>query len=108
MEGMFKDMTVSNNIMKEFKNHVLTSGTNLHGVDLSVRILTTGLWPTRRATPNCSIPTAPRNAYEAFRRFYLAKHSGRQLTLQPQLGSSDLNAVFPGPRKEEGEGKDEG
>jgi len=39
-------------------------------------------------------------------RFYLAKHSGRQLTLQPQLGSSDLNAVFYGPRKEEGEGKD--
>lgn len=39
-------------------------------------------------------------------RFYLAKHSGRQLTLQPQLGSSDLNAVFFGPRREEGEGKD--
>lgn len=39
-------------------------------------------------------------------RFYLAKHSGRQLTLQPQLGSADLNAVFYGPRKEEGEGKD--
>lgn len=106
LEGMFKDMTVSNTIMEEFKDHVLTSGTNLHGVDLSVRVLTTGFWPTQSATPNCSIPTAPRNAFEAFRRFYLAKHSGRQLTLQPQLGSSDLNAVFYGPRKEEGEGKD--
>jgi len=39
-------------------------------------------------------------------RFYLAKHSGRQLTLNPQLGSSDLNAVFFGPKREEGEGKD--
>ena len=39
-------------------------------------------------------------------RFYLAKHSGRQLTLQPQLGSADLNAVFYGSRREEGEGKD--
>jgi cullin 3 len=106
LEGMFKDMTVSNTIMEEFKDHVLTSGTNLHGVDLSVRVLTTGFWPTQSATPKCSIPTAPRNAFEAFRRFYLAKHSGRQLTLQPQLGSSDLNAVFYGPRKEEGEGKD--
>jgi len=38
--------------------------------------------------------------------FYLAKHSGRQLTLQPQLGSSDLSAMFYGTRKEEGEGKD--
>lgn len=106
LEGMFKDMTVSNTIMEEFKDHVLTSGTNLHGVDLSVRVLTTGFWPTQSATPKCSIPTAPRNAFEAFRRFYLGKHSGRQLTLQPQLGSSDLNAIFYGPRKEEGEGKD--
>lgn len=39
-------------------------------------------------------------------RFYLAKHSGRQLTLQPQLGSADLNAVFYGQRREEFEGKD--
>lgn len=106
LEGMFKDMTVSNTIMEEFKDHVMTSGTNLHGVDLSVRVLTTGFWPTQSATPKCSIPSAPRNAFEAFRRFYLAKHSGRQLTLQPQLGSSDLNAVFYGPRKEDGEGKD--
>ncbi|XP_047105774.1 cullin-3 [Schistocerca piceifrons] len=106
LEGMFKDMTVSNTIMEEFKDHVMTSGTNLHGVDMSVRVLTTGFWPTQSATPKCSIPAAPHNAFEAFRRFYLAKHSGRQLTLQPQLGSSDLNAVFYGPRKEETDSKD--
>lgn len=108
LEGMFKDMTVSNTIMEEFKEHILTSGTSLHGVDLSVRVLTTGFWPTQSATPKCSIPTAPRNSFEAFRRFYLAKHSGRQLTLQPQLGSSDLNAVFYGPRREETESTKEG
>lgn len=34
-------------------------------------------------------------------RFYLAKHSGRQLTLQPQLGNADLNAVFYGPKKDD-------
>lgn len=38
--------------------------------------------------------------------FYLAKHSGRQLTLQPQLGSVDLNAVFFGPRKDETDSKE--
>jgi Cullin family len=31
-----------------------------------------------------------------FLRFYLGKHSGRQLTLQAQLGSADLNAYFYG------------
>ncbi|XP_068620766.1 cullin-3-B [Battus philenor] len=94
LEGMFKDMTVSNTIMEEFKEHVLSSGTNLHGVDLSVRVLTTGFWPTQSATPKCNIPTAPRNAFDVFRSFYLAKHSGRQLSLQPQLGSADLHATF--------------
>lgn len=34
-------------------------------------------------------------------RFYLAKHSGRQLTLQPQLGSADLNATFFGAKRED-------
>ncbi|GIY42772.1 cullin-3 [Caerostris extrusa] len=101
LEGMFKDMSVSNTMMEEFKTHVATSSTNLYNVDLNVRVLTTGFWPTQSATPKCNIPMAPRNAFEAFRRFYLAKHSGRQLTLQPQLGSVDLNAVFYGPRRDE-------
>lgn len=105
LEGMFKDMTVSNTIMEEFKQHVLTSGTNLHGVDLSVRVLTTGFWPTQAASPS-TIPMQPRAAFDAFRRFYLGKHSGRQLALQPQLGSADLYATFFGPRREDGEGND--
>lgn len=36
-----------------------------------------------------------------FSRFYLAKHSGRQLTLQPHLGSADLHAAFYGVKREE-------
>lgn len=32
-------------------------------------------------------------------RFYLGKHSGRQLSLQPQHGSADLNAAFFGSRR---------
>ncbi|UYV65058.1 CUL3 [Cordylochernes scorpioides] len=100
LEGMFKDMSVSNTMMEEFRNYIYSSGINLYGVDLNVRVLTTGFWPTQASTPKCNIPMAPRNAFEAFRRFYLSKHSGRQLTLQPQLGWADLNAVFFGPRNE--------
>ena len=40
-----------------------------------------------------------RNAYDSFRTFYLAKHNGRKLTLQPQLGWVDLNAEFYSPIK---------
>ena len=32
-------------------------------------------------------------------RFYLGKHSGRQLSLQPQHGSADLNTTFFGARR---------
>lgn len=80
-------MQVSNTIMEEFKTHVNNQNISLNGVDLSVRILTTGFWPTQSSTPNCTIPISPRSAFETFKRFYLAKHSGRQLTLQPQLGN---------------------
>ncbi|XP_068211557.1 cullin-3 [Palaemon carinicauda] len=101
LEGMFKDVTISNTINEEFKNRVNSAGTNLFGVDIYVRVLTTGYWPTQSANLKANIPMAPRSAFEAFRRFYLNKHSGRQLTLHPQLGSADLNAVFYGSRKEE-------
>lgn len=87
-------MQVSNTIMEEFKTHVSNQNMSLSGVELSVRILTTGFWPTQSSTPNCTIPKSPHQAFEAFKRFYLAKHSGRQLTLQPQLGKcANSNAV---------------
>ncbi|CRL00700.1 CLUMA_CG013957, isoform A [Clunio marinus] len=102
LEGMFKDMQVSNTIMDEFKTHVNNQNMSLSGVDLSVRILTTGFWPTHSSTPNCTIPLSPRQAFETFKRFYLAKHSGRQLTLQPQLGTAFMNAVFFGVKQDAG------
>ena len=92
---MFKDMQVSNTIMEEFKTLVSNQNLSLSGVDLSVRILTTGFWPTQSSTPKCTIPNSPRLAFEAFKRFYLAKHSGRQLTLQPQLGKSFKDPLDP-------------
>ena len=39
-------------------------------------------------------------AFDVFKNFYLAKHSGRILTLQPSAGTADLNALFFGKRKD--------
>ncbi|XP_028415376.1 cullin-3-A-like [Dendronephthya gigantea] len=102
LEGMFKDITLSNTTMDEFKQHIITKNIDLRGVDLNVRILTTGFWPTQPAPQNCSIPVQTEYAFACFRRFYLGCHSGRQLTLQPQMGSADLNAVFFGSKKDDG------
>uniref|UniRef100_A0A3Q2PT93 Cullin 3 n=1 Tax=Fundulus heteroclitus TaxID=8078 RepID=A0A3Q2PT93_FUNHE len=99
LEGMFRDMSISNTTMDEFRQYI--QSISVSGVDLTVRVLTTGYWPTQSATPKCTIPPAPRDAYEVFRRFYLAKHSGRQLTLQHHMGGADLNATFYGAIKKE-------
>ncbi|XP_015374685.1 PREDICTED: cullin-3-like [Diuraphis noxia] len=103
LEGMFKDMSISNTIMEEFKEYAAKSNNRyLHAVDLTVRVLTTGFWPTH-ALSKCNVPLVPRSAFAEYRLFYLGKHNGRQLTLQPQLGSADLNAVFYGPKRSDNE-----
>lgn len=103
LEGMFKDMSISNTIMEEFKEYATKSDNQyLHALDLTVRVLTTGFWPTH-ALSKCNIPLVPRSAFDEFRIFYLGKHNGRQLALQPQLGSADLNAVFYGTRRPQDE-----
>jgi cullin 3 len=71
----------------------------MYGIDLFCRVLTTGFWPTQTVLPKCNLPGNVRNAFETFKAFYLGKHSGRQLTLQPSLGSADLNAIFYGKQK---------
>ncbi|CAD5111560.1 DgyrCDS859 [Dimorphilus gyrociliatus] len=97
LEGMFKDMSVSKTTMEKFREEVRTE----LPLDLSVRVLTTGFWPTQAATPKCRIPEMASRAFECFTKFYLSKHSGRQLTLQPQLGSADLHAQFYGRESSE-------
>jgi len=103
LEGMFKDMAISNSTMDEFKVFCGNAGAHLHGVDLSVRVLTTGFWPTQSTPFKTILPSAPRTAFDVFKKFYLAKHSGRQLNLQAQLGWADLNAFFYGVKREEPE-----
>jgi cullin 3 len=42
-----------------------------------------------------------REAYQCFQNFYLSKHNGRLLTLQPSMGSADLTSVFYGKPKDD-------
>merc|ERR1711997_1256035 len=100
---MFKDMTLSNTVNDEFKSH-LANAAKLGGVDLSVRVLTTGFWPGQNAPPPVNLPRVPSEAFGVFKNFYLGKHSGRILTLQPSAGTADLNALFFGKKKEGEEG----
>ena len=40
----------------------------MEGVDLVVRVLTTGFWPTPNANPRCNVPKSARTAFGEFRK----------------------------------------
>lgn len=97
LEGMLRDMNISNTTMEEFRQNI--QNISLSGVDLSVKVLSTECWPTHSAIPKCIMAAAPRHAFEVFRQFYLVKHSGRQLTLLPHLGVAELSTTFEPTRR---------
>ena len=102
LEGMFKDMALANTVNDEFKSRLdLANAVKMGGVDLYVRVLTTGFWPGQNVPPPVNLPRVPSEAFGVFKNFYLGKHSGRILTLQPSAGTADLNALFFGKKKEE-------
>ncbi|XP_064455149.1 cullin-4A-like [Ornithodoros turicata] len=103
LEGMFKDMELSKELMLGFRQHLAGRQRQLQesqsSVDLTVSILTMGYWPTY-PTVDVALPSAMVELQEVFKRYYLGKHSGRKLQWQPTLGHCVLRARFPGGSKE--------
>jgi cullin 3 len=84
MEGMFKDMKVSRDLMAEYKKHISQSrAEDDTSPDLSVSILTSTYWPlafgSGNAAGKCIYPPEIEKAKQSFSQFYLNRHSGRQL-----------------------------
>lgn len=52
-------MSVSNTIMDEFKGYLNNNNLSLSGVELTVRILTTGFWPTQVSFANAHVSNMP-------------------------------------------------
>jgi cullin-4 len=59
LEGMFKDMAVSKDLMLSYKER------ESEGVDLSVTVLTTGYWPSY-PTDSVIIPAQVRDVVHSF------------------------------------------
>ena len=93
LEGMFNDMQSSSDAMERFKEFLLASRISMKGVDLNVRVLTTGNWPTP-IVPSCNLPEPITHACDVFKQFYLNSHNGRRLTWQTSMGTADLRATF--------------
>ncbi|XP_014681402.1 PREDICTED: cullin-4A-like [Priapulus caudatus] len=98
LEGMFKDMELSRDINIAFKQH-LQNISSPDNIDLTVNILTMGYWPTY-VPVEVHMPPEMVSYQEIFKKFYLAKHSGRKLQWQPTLGHCVLKASFSAGAKE--------
>ncbi|XP_067313642.1 cullin-4B isoform X1 [Pseudorasbora parva] len=98
LEGMFKDMELSKDIMVQFKQHMQCQ--NIPGnIELTVNILTMGYWPTY-IPMEVHLPPEMVRLQEIFKTFYLGKHSGRKLQWQSTLGHCVLKAEFKEGKKE--------
>ena len=98
LEGMFKDMELSKELMLPFKQYLQQQQDKFAidpNVDMSVNILTMGYWPNYQLM-DIAIPPVMQRLQHLFTSFYLAKHSGRKLQWQPNLGHCVLKAYFVG------------
>ena len=111
LEGMFQDMKLSEDIMKQYKNSFASpslsrgltrpssSPCSMSSIDLKVSVLTSGFWPGPPGSP-CELPPEVQECCSRFETFYLAKHTGRKLYWQPQNGLADLKAMMPKTKHE--------
>lgn len=98
LEGMFRDMELSKDIMIQFKQYMQNQ--NIPGnLELTVNILTMGYWPTY-VPMEVHLPLEMVKLQEIFKTFYLGKHSGRKLQWQSTLGHCVLKAEFKEGKKE--------
>ncbi|CAF0964096.1 unnamed protein product [Rotaria sordida] len=83
LEGMFKDMELSKDIMTAFEQH-WHSREVPGNISMFVSVLTMGFWPTYQPV-SAILPAELCHLQEIFTKFYLSKHTGRKLQWQYSL-----------------------
>ncbi|PBP19473.1 Cullin family protein [Diplocarpon rosae] len=107
LEGMFKDMAMSDELTAGYRTHIQSLGDmDRKQIDLGVNVLTSNYWPMETmggktaqnedGTPTtCNWPSEIQTLQESFKKFYLKERNGRRLTWLGFLGTADLKCVFP-------------
>jgi cullin 3 len=117
LEAMFKDMTISEELTSGFKKHVEGLGErDPKRIELAINVLTSMTWPMdsiggsgegdEDRRPRCNFPPVVEKIKRGFEKFYSEKHSGRQLTWLPNMGTADVKAVFPKVQQKDGSFKE--
>ncbi|CAD6190013.1 unnamed protein product [Caenorhabditis auriculariae] len=99
LESMFRDKELWNNLASGFRDYreehagQAARNRNAHPIEISVRVLTAGVWPTQQCSPVTLDPDCAA-AYDLYAQYYMSKHNGRKLTLNTMLGTADVRATF--------------
>mmetsp|Transcript_3443 Transcript_3443/g.6525 ORF Transcript_3443/g.6525 Transcript_3443/m.6525 type:complete len:746 (+) Transcript_3443:40-2277(+) len=89
LEGMFKDVQLSKELMTDFKASLDTP----LDIALEVNVCQTGYWPTSKIVPTV-LPEAIKPSTERFTAFYLGRHGGRKLEWHMDQGQAELMVNF--------------
>jgi len=93
LEGMFKDMNSSKELIDEFKK--VYDPEEKEDFSLSVSVCKSGFWPAVNRSAPCHIPLALKPACQAFTDFFCKKFSNRILTWRFDDGQADVQISFP-------------
>ena len=93
LEGMFKDLQVSDRKLEEFRSakegaYIKQLGT----MELEVKVLAVVNWAS--TGPGCKLTPELANACDVYNQFYAEKHIGRKLTWAPWCGRASLIGRF--------------
>ncbi|KAJ4498087.1 Cullin family-domain-containing protein [Lentinula lateritia] len=97
-ETMFKDLSLSTELMNEFRNHRLVNG--MSDDNLDVRVLQRSAWPFDVSKKQILIPDEMEQQLSNFATFYHKKHGNRTLDWDHALGTMSLKTRFRSPGKD--------
>jgi len=102
MEGMFKDMDLSREIMGNYSAYSAGADASIEPSsgggktpDMDVQVLTTGNWPTYPKYPSIILPPELLALRSKFEKYYDDKYQGRRIAWQYSLGNCIVKASFP-------------
>ena len=95
LEGMFKDMHVSRDLMTDFRQCLEEAS---YPYDMTVNALTMGTWPSFSMI-DINLPSEFSDGLSLFERFYQARYNGRKITWQHSMGHCTMSCRFPSGNK---------
>eukprot|EP00978_Attheya_sp_CCMP212_P010491 scaffold25418_cov47-Attheya_sp.AAC.2 len=109
MEGMFKDMDLSQDVMQSYSSYLAglnnnnnsnnesssMQNENTNKVDMEVQVLTTGYWPIYPMHSALVLPPELTFHQQQFDTYYKTKYQGRRIAWQYSLGQCIVRGNFP-------------